>query len=337
MANISNTDNIIALLEDTEKYELQFSDGKLFVSKKLLNNSCELLKSRSLSKFKDTNDNIINLKEFPKRYFAFLYNYLTNNDIPTTFIDMMEFINIASYLCVNNFKEQIASRIPVINGKDLYENYEKYEHLFTNDYVFAIFLNELISYLPIFTIGFSNILHSYYRNNGYQIKSHNNNANLVSLYIKGSCLGINGYCCIHPKPISDTLLESNNMCTNHRYCYENCDDIKENEIPPNEIPPIEINHNAVFDDFWHENSRGPRNDPDLYVNELVNNEIIFMPNNRRINNTHFFIDKSRCCRHIHEIKELEKLMKYAEFTKRVINGTVYNKPKINGKKESSSL
>jgi hypothetical protein len=331
MANISNTYNIIALLEDTEKYELHFSDGKLFVSKRLLNNSCELIRSRSLSKFKDTYDNTIDLKQFPKRYFAFLYNYLTNNDIPTTFIDMMEFINIASYLCVNNFKEQIASRIPVINSKDLYENYEKYEDLFTNDYVFAIFLNELISYLPIFTIGFSNVLHSYYRNNGYQIKSHNNNASLISLYIKGSCLGVNGYCCVHPKPISDTLLEPNEMSTNHKYCYENCDDIKADEIPP-----IEINHNAVFDDFWHENSRGPVNNSDLYVNELLTGEVVMIPN-RRPNNRQLFVDKSRCCKHIHEIKELEKLMKYAEFTKRVINRTIYNKPAISEKKESAPL
>jgi len=326
---MSTSDNILALLEEDNKYELVFIDGKLFVNKTLLNDNCGLLKSRTSGNFKDSSDSFIDLKQFPKKYFAYLFNYLVNDVIPTTFIEMMEFINIASYLCVNNFRERIARRIPVIHEKDIYEAIEKYEKLFLNDDVFGIFINQLIAYIPTFAVKFNSAFYLYLKsNNSPNVTTPVSvGVEITSLYIKGSCLGDDGYCCIHPKPVSDLIDDEPEVGLLHKYCYECLDEKGEIKIP-GAIPPIAAANRQpidIDDDnmFWRQN--GSLAIPPLEGGDADAALSAAFWNSRRDPNRPkpVFVDKSRCCKHISDIKELGKLLKYIDFVKKVLSGTVY--------------
>ena len=199
--------NIISLLEDNEKYELVFEDGKLNVGKQLLNENCSFFHARSNGVFIDKNDNIINLEQFPKRYFTYLFSYLINDTIPSKFVELLEFVNICLYLGVKDFSNKIRSRIPTIEQEDIYMGIEKYSNLLFNDGVFNIFINELISAMPMATTKMTDILAKYKYSCVHIPVSFDSLSLICTKLIKGACIGHDGYCCLHPRK-SDTNIIS---------------------------------------------------------------------------------------------------------------------------------
>ena len=290
---MSTTNNIIALLEDNAKYELVFSDGKLFVSKQLLDSNCEILKAKSSGKFKDINNSSIDLKQFPKRYFSYLFNYLINNSVPSTLIELMEFANIASYLCVTNFREKIISRIPVIDSKDIYILVENHLDLFLNDDVFSIFINEVISYLPRCLASFNNVVNSQFRFHGRIDDTFP--ATISAKYIKGACLGHEGYCCTHPPKFENNeITKEPKLLRRTRCCYDP-QDVKTSDFEA----LAEIANAELADD----------NTPER---------------RERINRIISFVDKSHCCKHIREINGMANILAFLDFVKKILSGTVYS-------------
>lgn len=290
--NFSNN-NILSLLDNSERYELLFEDGSLLVSKKLIDDNCELLKARTSGSFKDKSDSTIDLKQFPKQYFAYLFNYLISDIIPTDFVCFLKFVNIASYLCVTNFREKIGRRIPMVTYDDLSITVEDHLDLFLNDHVFSIFITELISYFPTFCATFDITLRNYIRGiNIRGIAEALENINVLTLYMKGSCIGHDNYCCIH-KQNSNNNIAKVIKPNSHKYCYNtSCDEKKTIE------------------------EKNP-------INDLMENMNPMLGGSGLITIKQTAIDNSRCCSHIYEIEELSKLLKFADFVKKILKGTVY--------------